>query len=151
MGRPWQGGTALPRSRSPHRRNNPIYLPNHSGSKIASDGNGWATSNNLFPTANPFVGPIPGQGETSFRLAASTPAIDAGFDFGASEDRVPLDFAGRCAPADGNGDSIPAWDVGAFERNAGTACLPAPEPAALFAAIAALAAVAARARTRSAR
>lgn len=121
---------------SGHRcQNNLVHLPNHGGPHYDTEGPGWLASNNVFTAANPFVRPIPGQGASSptdFQLApAALVALDAGYDFGADDTGVQVDFGTGCRPADGNADSIAGIDVGAWERNADTVCLlAAPEPGA---------------------
>jgi PKD repeat protein len=121
-----------------HRcQNNLIHLPNHRGDKDDTEGPGWLASNNVFTTANPFVRSLPGQGSTSptdFQLApAALVALDTGYDFGAEDTGVQVDFGAGCRPADGDADSVADIDVGAWERNADTSCLPAPEPDSAFA------------------
>jgi PKD repeat protein len=117
-----------------HRcQNNLVHLPNHSGDKNDTEGPGWLASNNVFTASNPFVRAVPAQGATSptdFQLApGAVVALDAGYDFGAEDTGVQVDFGAACRPADGNADSIADIDVGAWERNADTSCLlPVPEP-----------------------
>jgi PKD repeat protein len=131
-----------------HRcQNNLIHLPNHRGDHDDTEGPGWLASNNVFTAANPFVRPVPGQGSSSpsdFQLApAAAVALDTGYDFGSEDTGVQVDFGTACRPADGNADSVADIDVGAWERNASTACLPAPEPGAVLAGLGALAVLAA--------
>ncbi len=57
-----------------------------------------------------FVNPSLGD----FRLAAGSPAIDAGTNTGAPA----TDFAGNSRPIDGDGDDLAIVDMGAFERGA---------------------------------
>lgn len=49
-----------------------------------------------------------------YRLASGSPAIDAGTALGAPVN----DFDGAARPADGNGDGVAAFDIGAFEAPA---------------------------------
>ena len=129
-----------------HRcQNNLIHLPNHRGGHYDTEGPGWLASNNVFASANPFVRPVPDQGAsepTDFQLAPGAVAVlDAGYDFGAEDTGVQVDFGTGCRPADGDSDSVADIDVGAWERNSDSVCLlAAPEPgSALAGLVAALA------------
>jgi PKD repeat protein len=106
-------------------RNNLAWLPNQTGLQEADDGS-FLSSNNVFGAENPFVGAVPGQGQTSAAhfvpSAQATDVIDSGYDFGNGPSQVPLDFAGECRPADGDQSGGAGWDVGAFEVAADTAC-----------------------------
>ncbi len=112
-------------------RNNLAWLPNQTGPRFADDGQ-FLASNNVFAAENPFVGPVPGQGQSSAEDfepgAQASGIIDLGYDFGDGPSQVRLDFAGRCRPADGDLSGTADWDVGAFERSAGTDCRLVPEP-----------------------
>jgi hypothetical protein len=50
--------------------------------------------------------------EAQFRLFQGSPAIDTGSDLEAPSQ----DFAGVARPQDGDGDSFPAYDIGAYEK-----------------------------------
>ncbi len=112
-------------------RNNLAWLPNQTGPRFADDGQ-FLASNNVFAAENPFVGPVPGQGQSSAEdfepSAQASGIIDLGYDFGDGPSQVRLDFAGRCRPADGDQSGTADWDVGAFERSAGTDCRLVSEP-----------------------
>jgi hypothetical protein len=47
----------------------------------------------------------------NYRLQPGSPAIDAG----SPTDAPTVDFEGTARPLDGNGDTVPAVDIGAFE------------------------------------
>jgi len=106
-------------------RNNLAWLPNQTGPRFVDDGQ-YLSSNNVFAAENPFVGPIPDQGQTfaqDFEPGAqAAQIIDLGYDFGDGPSQVRLDFAGRCRPADGDQVGGVDWDVGAFEVSADTDC-----------------------------
>ena len=110
-------------------RNNLAWLPNQTGPRFVDDGN-YSSSNNVFAAQNPFIGPVPGQGQTSaadFEPGSQASGIiDLGYDFGSGPSQVQLDFAGGCRPADGDQNGSAHWDVGAFEVSADTNCRPTP-------------------------
>jgi len=62
---------------------------------------------------NPLLGPLRDNGglTPTMALLAGSPAIDAGTDV----DAPSSDQRGAARPADGNGDHIPAYDIGAYE------------------------------------
>lgn len=112
-------------------RNNLIVAPNHGGDWSADDGH-FASSNNQFLASNPFVGPVPDQGQSrpsDFRLASDAPIVDAGYDYASESDGTWTDFGRRCRPADGpDANAAPDWDIGPWELD-GSDCLATPEPA----------------------
>jgi hypothetical protein len=68
------------------------------------------------------------QPSSDLHLGCGSPAVDAGTSTGAP----PVDIAGTSRPLDGNGDSVAAVDMGAYER--GLSCsAPAPFPPTLVA------------------
>ena len=111
-------------------RGNLACLPGQTGRRVVDDRGAWSSSHNVYAGPNPFAAAIPQQGLsrlTSFRLATSGAAADAGYDYGASEPSVRLDAGNRCRPADGGDtDTIAHWDAGAFEANAPTTCRSLP-------------------------
>ncbi len=105
---------------------NGIGLEIDSGSSDA-DNPVW-TNNLVFGNATDYVGTASQTGTAgnisldplfvnggagNYRLGAGSPAIDAGSASGAPF----LDFDGSPRPVDGNGDSIPVVDIGAFEAH----------------------------------
>jgi hypothetical protein len=78
------------------------------------DGCGWAGCDEarLSRSVDPHFEDL----ASSFRLIAASPLVDAGIDpspYGLVVDR---DIDGNPAPLDGDGDSVPFWDVGPSER-----------------------------------
>lgn len=92
-------------SENPVWTNNLVFgnTSNYVGTADKTGTSGNISSDPLFVNA----------GTRNYRLKIGSPAIDAGTATGAPA----VDFDGSLRPVDGNGDSIPVVDIGAFEAH----------------------------------
>jgi len=93
------------------------------GHNLDSDGTCNLTQPNDLPNTDPVLGPLADNGgpTETHALLRGSPAIDAGEVVCTDPDGAPLttDQRGEPRPVDGNGDSITACDIGAFEAQFG--------------------------------
>ena len=110
---------------SPNDCTSPVVSLGHN---LDSDGSCGLAGVGDISNANPLLGPLADNGGPTFTqaLLPGSPAIDAG---GTDCPPPATDQRGSARGVDGNGDTVAACDIGAFERCPGSGCfLPTPGP-----------------------